>query len=236
MSFKTELHCHSGVVSACGHLSPERLVERYTEAGYSTLVITDHLSRDTFNYGNYGGHDDWNAKVDFFLRSHELLEKAAAGKLHILQGMEVRINKHAAADYLVYGVTEEFLRSHTDLLAYHFKDFAAAVREAGMLLIQAHPFRNHMVVTVPDLLDGMEVFNGTHTHSPFRNEIAAQWADHYHMIKTSGSDLHSEAMRISGGIETDMPITTNEQLLSVLRSGNYRLLQDYSRFTDSLDK
>ena len=69
MGYKTELHCHSGVVSACGRLSPERIVERYLEHGYSTVVITDHLSRYTFEAGNYGGKDDWDEKVDFFLTS-----------------------------------------------------------------------------------------------------------------------------------------------------------------------
>ncbi|MBQ8357482.1 MAG: PHP domain-containing protein [Clostridia bacterium] len=232
MGFKTELHCHSGVVSACGHLSPERIVERYTEAGYTSLVITDHLSRDTFNYGNYGGPCDWDAKVDFFLRSFDLLQKVAKGKLNILQGMEVRINKHAAADYLVYGVTEEFLRSHTDLLSYHFRDFSAAVREAGLLLIQAHPFRDHMVVTPPELLDGVEIYNGTVKHPMFRNHIAELWAKEYDLIPTSGSDLHHEGMFISGGIETDVPITSNEQLLAVLRSRDYRILRNDALFAD----
>lgn len=231
MGFKTELHCHSGVVSACGHLSPERLVERYVEQGYTTLVITDHFSRATFEMGNYGGADDWNEKVDFFLNSYKLLQKAAAGKLNVLLGMEVRLNKHHATDYLVYGVTENFLRAHSGLLSYHLKDFSKAVRGAGMLLVQAHPFRNHMVVTSPSLLDGVEVYNGHEKQtSAFRNKMAATWAEHYDLIPTSGSDLHTEDMMISGGIETDEPITSSEQLIEVLRSRNYSILRNDALF------
>ncbi|MBE6703052.1 MAG: PHP domain-containing protein [Ruminococcaceae bacterium] len=236
MSFKTELHCHCGLVSACGRLSPERIVERYLEKGYTSLVITDHLSRDTFSAGNYLGADDWNAKIDFYMRSLEALEKAADGKLHILQGSEIRIDKHHAADYLIYGLDEAFLRSHTNLYSYHLKMLSETVRGAGGLFIQAHPFRNHMVVTVPELLDGVEVYNGTHTHSPFRNEIATLWADHYGMIKTSGSDLHSDKMFITGGIETKTPITCNAELIATLKGGNYTLLRNDSIFADSLDK
>ena len=225
MGYKTELHCHSGVVSSCGRLSPERIVERYLEHGYSTVVITDHFSRSTFEMGNYGGEDDWDEKVDFFLSSYKMLKRAAAGKLNILLGMEVRLNKHHATDYLVYGVTEEFLRANTGLLSYHLKAFSKAVRGAGMLLVQAHPFRNHIVVTPHDLLDGIEVYNGHERQtSVFRNEMAALWAKHYDLIPTSGSDLHEECMTISGGIETDEPITSNEQLIEVLRSRNYGIL------------
>ena len=236
MSFKTELHCHCALVSACGRLSPERIIERYVEAGYTSLVITDHLSRDTYGYANYTGATDWEAKIDFYMRSFETLKKLAEGKLNVLQGFEVRIDKHHATDYLVYGLGEAFLRSHSNLISYPLKLFSAAVREAGGLLIQAHPFRNHMVVTPPDLLDGVEVYNGTHSHSPFRNEMAELWADHYGMIKTSGSDLHSEKMFVTGGIETDSPITTNTELLATLKSGHYTLLRDDSIFTDSLNK
>lgn len=227
MGYKTELHCHSGVVSACGRLSPERLVERYLEHGYTTVVLTDHLSRATFEMGNYGGEDDWNEKVDFFLNSYKLLQKAAAGKLNVLLGMEVRLNRHHATDYLVYGVTEEFLRANSGLLSYHLRPFSKAVRGAGMLLVQAHPFRNHMVVTPHDLLDGVEIYNGHKRQtSVFRNQMAKMWAEHYDLIPTSGSDLHEEDMLISGGIETDEPITSSEQLIEVLRSRNYSILRN----------
>ena len=237
MSFKTELHCHCDIVSACGRISPERLVERYLEAGYTSLVITDHISRDTFQYGNYSGDpDNWDAKVDFYMRSYRDLQRAAKGRLHIMQGFEIRLDRHHATDYLVYGLSEEFLRTHVDLLRYHVNTLSEAVRSAGGLFVQAHPFRNHMVITLPELLDGLEVYNGTHTHAPFRNEIAMLWAEHYGMIKTSGSDLHSEKMTISGGIETDTPITCNEELVATLKSGNYTLLRNDSLFADSLDK
>jgi hypothetical protein len=51
------------------------------------------------------------------------------------------------------------------------------------------------------------------------------WAEHYDLTPTSGSDLHTEDMMISGGIETAEPITSNEQLIEVLRSRNYSILR-----------
>ena len=236
MSFKTELHCHSTLVSACGRITPAEAVEKYLEAGYTTLVITDHISRDTFQSGNYLGAPDWDAKVDFFLRSYHALQEVARGRLNILLGAEVRVDSHHAADYLIYGVTEEFLRKSGCLHNFHISDLSRVVREAGLLLVQAHPFRNQMVVTPPALLDGVEVFNASPAHAAFRGEMARLWAEHYNLIQTSGSDLHSpNPKQIAGGIETDEPITSNEQLLAVLRSGNYRILQDTSNMKDDRD-
>ncbi len=233
MSFKTELHCHSTLVSACGRITPTETVEKYLEAGYTSLVITDHISRDTFQSGNYLGAPDWDAKVDFFLRSYHALQEAAKGRLNILLGAEVRVDSHAAADYLLYGVTEEFLRHAGCLHQFHITDLSRVARDHGVLIVQAHPFRNHMVVTPPALLDGVEVFNASPSHAAFRGEIAKLWAEHYNLIQTSGSDLHSpNAKQIAGGIETDEPITANAQLVEVLKSRNYRILQDTSHMKD----
>lgn len=236
MSFKTELHCHSTLVSACGRITPTETVEKYLEAGYTTLVITDHISRDTFQSGNYLGAPDWDAKVDFFLRSYRALQEVAKGRLNILLGAEVRVDSHAAADYLLYGVSEEFLRHAGCLHQFHIADLSRVAREHGVLIVQAHPFRNHMVVTPPALLDGVEIFNASPSHAAFRGEIARLWAEHYNLIQTSGSDLHApKASQIVGGIETDEPITSNEQLLEVLKSRNYRILQSTAHMKDDRD-
>ena len=47
--------------------------------------------------------------------------------------------------------------------------------------------------------------------------------------KSSGSDFHASTMLISGGIETEHPITTREELLEALKSEDLRLLTDYDK-------
>jgi hypothetical protein len=232
MSYKTELHCHSTISSNCGRITPREIVEKYLDAGYTTLVITDHISRDTFQFGNYQGPDDWDSQMDFYLHAYHALREEAKGRLNVLLGAEVRIDRHHATDYLLYGVTEEFLRKNAYLNSYHLADLSRTAREGGVLFVQAHPFRDYMVVTPPALLDGVEVFNGSAKHSPFRGEIADIWAKHYDLIPTSGSDIHRPSSVACGGIETDEPITSNEQLLEVLRSRNYRILRNDDVLTD----
>ena len=141
MVFKTELHCHSSVVSACGVITPEQIVERYTEAGYSTVVLTEHFSPATFSPENYLGGEDWQSHVDFFLSGYNELKKAAGDRLHILLGAEFRVDHHSGTDFLVYGLTERTLRNElVDLLFDNHRTLSERLRGAGCLFVQAHPF------------------------------------------------------------------------------------------------
>ncbi len=227
-TYKTELHCHSSAVSTCGRITPERLAELYVAAGYTTVVLTDHFSPVTFSPEHYGGARDWRSMAEYFLSGYRRLAAAAAGQLHVLLGAEVRFDQHSGTDYLVYGLTEETLLEGFDGV---FSDNAATlsdrVHAVGALLFQAHPFRDGMKVTSPAVLDGVEVFNGNPSHDS-RNEIATFYADFYHLLPSSGSDLHREnaACGINGGILTEEPVKTNEELLSVLRERRYTLIRN----------
>lgn len=225
MSFKTELHCHTAGVSACARITPAEMVEKYVAASYSTVVLTNHLSFVTFSPDYYHGSFDWQSKMDFYLDGYYKLKEAAGDRLHILLGAEARIYRHDAADYLIFGITEEFLRTHPTLLDTGFPAFSQCVRSAGLFLVQAHPFRNHMIVTDPKRLDAVEVYNGNE-HCSSRNDIAEIWADRLQIPKTSGSDLHRPGDSACAGIRTETPVTTNGELLAVLRSGNYTLIKE----------
>lgn len=224
MTYKTELHCHSTPVSACGRIPVERLVEMYLEAGYTTVVLTNHFSRYTFNAFVATEMLTWEEKVAYFLSDFEKMKAAGAGKLHVLLGMEFRLDAHAETDFLAYGLDETFLLANSDILEISLKTLSSRVRTVGGLLVQAHPFRNNVLISDPALIDGVEAWNCSDRH-PSRNDMAELWADRFSLIKTSGSDLHREYQHIAGGILTDTPITTDGELLSTLRSGRYQLLR-----------
>lgn len=222
--FKTELHCHSAEVSNCASAGAKFIVEKYLEAGYLTIVLTNHFSIHTFKNKRFDHSDDpWNKKVDYFINGYNVMKEAAAGRLNIILGMELRYYSDPN-DYLVYGVTEEFLRAHPEMLDSKNKYFAPVIKENGMLLIQAHPFRNGMTITKPEYLDGIEVFNG-HIGQESRNDIANLWADKFGFIKTSGTDFHHEYHHPDGGIMTEKPITNAQQLVETLKSGKYELIR-----------
>ena len=226
--FKTELHCHSADASVCGRLYSDRIVEKYVEAGYTTLFLTNHFNNTTFNHKKFNLSDaSWEEKIAFFMNGYHALVKVAEGKLNVLLGIEMRFDPDGINDYLIYGITEEFLLSHPEILNKSMEENCEIFREAGMLIIQAHPFRNKMKIIKPQCLDGIEVYNG-HIGHDSRNCIAYQWAEMYNLIKTAGTDLHREIHQPCGGILTEEPITSAEQLIEVLRSGKYELLRDGS--------
>ena len=226
MSFKTEMHCHSATVSNCASITPEEIVEKYLACGYTTVVLANHFSRTTFDpTRRYKGSEDWQEKVDYYLNGYYALKEAARGKLHILLGCELSIDS-VAADFLIYGITEKFLRENEDLMQIRkVKEMSKRVREAGFLLYQAHPFRNNMAISNPSYLDGIEVYNA-HPRHDSRNDFAALWAKRFQLGEISGSDVHDAPDEAGGGILTDTPITSMSQLLETLRAGTYTLLRD----------
>ena len=219
--FKTELHCHSNDVSACARVDVDTIIKRYTEGGYTSLVLTNHLSIYTYDYIK---PTDWNDFIDKFVGGYKKLKEAAGEKLNILFGMELRF-KNSCNDYLVFGVTEEFLRAHEDLLDMYPEKFHNICKENGYLFIQAHPFRNWMSVTPPDQVDGVEVFNGHKGHDS-RNDIANMWADKFNLIKTSGTDFHYADVPTNAGIMTEYEIKDINTLIDTLKSGNYTLIKE----------
>lgn len=222
MEFKTELHAHTAEVSKCAEICAEELVELYTQAGYSSVVITDHMSRLTFpQIKKYR----WKEYCEEYLAGYRAVKEAAGDKLNVILGMEITFYENNN-DYLVYGIDEKFIYRHPNMLDLGIKKFAAHAREHGLIVVQAHPFRDRMTVIKPNIVDGIEVFNA-HTGHDSRNDIARLWADKYgYEIRTSGSDFHETQHAARGGIITDFEIKTSADLLKALRGENRLITTD----------
>lgn len=218
--FKTELHCHSKGASPCARVNGEEIVEKFSKSGYSTLVLSNHFGQNVYEIY---GFTDWQAFVDNFVGEYETVKRAAAEKLNVLLGIELRFVQNDN-DYLVLGITEEFLRANPFFYTMTVAEFHEICKEQGFLLIQAHPFRNRMVIIPPSHLDGVEVFNGHFGHDS-RNEIAELWAEKYSLLKTSGTDFHYADVPTNGGILTESKIQNMQELVEVFKSGNYQLIK-----------
>ncbi len=218
MKYKTEMHCHTSQVSCCASLSGKEQIKAYIDAGFDTVVITDHFSSSTYEHYHWEGLS-WKQRISHYLSGYEDAKKAAEDKIAVLLGMELRCRQNDN-DYLVYGVTEDFLLKYNNdsfnLIDSDIETISKIVRDNGLMIFQAHPFRNHMTVTDPSLLDGIEVYNGCVRHRS-RNDISEIWADKYNLLKTSGSDAHHIGDWARGGIITDEKITNNIQLIKELK-------------------
>lgn len=229
MSFKTELHCHMNF-SGCSDVNAADMVEKYALAGYDTVVITNH-----FNPGHLSREGSFEKLVRGTFDAIEEVKAAAGDRLRILTGMELTL-RCMPNDFLLYGIDEKFISTVGeeifDLRPWQVRD---RVHEVGGIIIQAHPFRFGQTVVNPDEVDGIEIFNG-HSGQRSHNEVAKHWAlywmEHHRRdgsyILTAGSDHHHTWQQPTAGIETDEEITSEEQLIAVLKSG------EYTRFVSSL--
>ena len=163
--------------------------------------------------------------MDFLLKGYQLA-KEYGNKLglHILFGVEVTlVSTHS--DYLVFGINEDFLFQHEKLYEYSLSELYDVCHKNNYLLVQAHPFRDNILLAPLEYIDGIEVFNGCHDEVS-RNELALEYGKKSGKIKTSGSDFHHDEDLAKGGLATLEEITNIEQLVKVLKTGNYELIQN----------
>ena len=220
MQYRTELHAHTREASRCADFSCYDVADKYIAAGFSTLVLTNH-----YFYGRLWKEIEASGRnwTEHFVETYRKMRSYAAGKMHILLGAELRFPENLN-DYLVFGLTEDFLLEHPDINQMGHKAFSQFARENGLLFVQAHPFREKMTVVDPQYLDGLEVFNA-HSHHDSRNYLANEEALRFGLIRTSGGDFHHpDQIPGDGGILTDFPITSMEQLVETLKDGNYTLV------------
>ncbi len=229
MSYLYEMHAHVSDVSTCARVNAETFVSLYKDTDYTGIVLTDHMNFDTFDKVGLG-NADWNTKVDHFLTGYKAVKNAAGDKLTVIMAMEIHFYSNPN-DYLVYGITEEFLRSYGDLMAMEPEEFSKIAHENGLIFIQAHPFRRDSIVTDWKILDGYEIFNGNPRHYSC-NPMAEAWAKYHNKtVVTSGSDFHEIEDACHGGIYFEKKITTPQELVEELKSGNYTLKKDKFKHT-----
>ena len=215
--YKTEMHCHTLESSFCGRVTAEDMVMAYVSAGYDTLVIMDHYG---FRHrGKFADADE----TERFLKGFKAAKKAAGKSINIILGMEISLEQNPANDYLVYGDVESFVLKYPDMYYNTLPEFCELAHANGLVVYQAHPFRDEIVTITPAPLDGIEVFNA-HPRHDSRNDIARAWAEHFGKKMISGSDAHQPQDVARSGIITKTEIKSAEDIISVLASEAYELI------------
>lgn len=210
MKHKLELHAHTANVSRCAHVRARDMVLHYIDAGYSGLVVTDHFNRELREFIG----SDWSTFVHTYLSGYREALDAAGDRLSVYLGMEIRFNENMN-DYLVYGFDEDFLFENENLFDLTLKEFRHRYVHGPIRIAQAHPFRTNSTVTEPDLLDGIEVYNGN-PRANSRNHFACVWAAYYRKAFLSGSDHHEIEDTARGGILVDRVPRSSSELSDIL--------------------
>ena len=216
---KIDLHVHTCEMSLCGVLSTEETVDAYAQSGFDGIVITNHFNSWTQKKLGFVSGGYYDAYRKCFENARRLGEKAG---LSVYFGCELKTDL-SNNDYLVYGAPDEVLSRTAELWGMSASDVKKLADEYGFLIYQAHPFRDHMQVTPPGNLSGIEIRNANPRHDS-RNDIAAEWAKKFSLPGIAGSDCHQSEDVALAGIETDFFVPDTAALVDVLKSGKYRII------------
>jgi predicted metal-dependent phosphoesterase TrpH len=212
-SYKLDTHVHTSETSPCGNISSTDLVKLYKEAGYYGVVITDHYFSEYFEAL---GNISWDNKIDIFLEGYKnALQAGEKAGLKVFQGMELRFDENFN-DYLVFGIDESFLKEYKELYKLGLSKFRELIADKNIMIYQAHPFRPGLIPAHPDLLDGIEVYNGNIRHNP-RNNKALELAQENNLRMLSGSDFHELEDLARGGVIVGEPVETDMDFIKVLK-------------------
>ena len=227
--YRIDAHIHTVISSACGALSPKEVVSYYKSLGYDGIVITDH-----FYLGNapidkslpweYWVHDYCNAY-------RETKREGDEQGLDVFFGWESTYN---AEDFLIYGLDEEWLVRHPEIITLDQRGQYELVHAEGGFVIQAHPMRERTYMTEiklhPYHCDAWEIANCG--NQPYQDLLAKIYAEKYGLHVTAGSDTHKIYPGLPRfGIETERRITSIEDYCDIIRSGSgYRLYVPEDRF------
>ena len=214
--FKTETHLHVSEVSRCARLTAAEMVEQYRAKGYTTLIVTDHFSKNTIEHW---GSPDLISHLGIQFRGYEAAKAAAVGTgMHIQCGTEISLNT-TPNHYLLYGFTLEFL-ARPDLLDLTVEELYAYAKAHGVYMVQAHPYRDEKCHPTFDFVDAVEGYNSNPRHENYTQRTVAL-AKKYGKPVTSGSDAHLPEDVAGGGILTSTAIQTVEEYIRALQTGNF---------------
>ena len=232
--YKTELHCHTAEASFCADEKGADTIEKFIAHGYDTVVITNHLQH--YRVGENAEFATYEDYVDFVYDSVDLARDAARGRINVIAAFELN-HISSRNDYLVFGLTREMTKAY-NVTVGDLSDSFNYIRSCGGIVIQAHPFRHGMTVINARKLDGYEVYN-THNSTTVMDDAALTWAkgmdsllrerakdsgkDFSGLILIAGDDNHHGDDVPKTAILTDEPVTTEKELVSVLKRKSFTI-------------
>lgn len=220
MKYKIETHMHTKEVSPCGHVYAQEVVKIYAEAGYSTIIITDHYREDVIEHA-VGTIEE---RVTHFLSGYKKAKQVGEILgLNVLMSVELTFAGQTE-DFLLYGITEELLYKNPYLYTWTLRQIYDFANQHGVLVVQAHPFRSYLKVAPAKFLHGVEVLNAN-PHHESQNEKALKFAQDNKLMKTAGSDSHELYGMALSGMVSDTPIVNMDEFIDGLKNNRFAIIE-----------
>lgn len=219
--FKYETHLHTSEGSACAKSKGADMADYYKAAGYSGFIVTDHF----FN-GNTAIRRDipWEKRVCQFCKGYENAKKRGEKiGFDVFFGFEYN---YRGTEFLIYGLDKEWLFKHPEIVDAEITDALKLVKSSGGMAIHAHPFREAVYINeirlFPELTDAVETLNARNNN--IQNMEAASYADMHSKPHVSGSDIHSAADPICGGIAVENKLKDMAEVMDTIKAGKCSLV------------
>ena len=203
--FLYETHLHTSRGSACAGSTGAQMARAAKEYGYTGIIVTEH---------NWGGNTCIDRKLswDKFMTAYgegyrEAKKEGDAIGLDVFFGMEAGFD---GTEFLLYGMDENWFITHPQVKEAGVAELYKLVKEAGGMMIHAHPYREEVYIPeirlFPEAVDGVEGINATHSNSrspghrnPEYDALAITYAKKHKFPMTAGSDIHTTKM-LGGGM------------------------------------
>jgi len=190
-------HTHTKETSKCGHIPAAEVVDRYLNAGFAGLVVTDHLHPEYLS--RIDTEHDWDKVIDHYLSGYKA-SKARGDEvgLDVILGAELRFPENDN-DYLVYGIDEAWLRANPYMCCMSAQEFFDKFHDE-VLIIHAHPYRGGNTVVFEDAVHGSEILNAHprhENHNDWALELCRRHPDFYRL---AGSDTHQVGDECRAGV------------------------------------
>ena len=212
-----ETHLHTLPVSKCARESVRENLEFYKKQGYTGVFITNHFIDGNINIDRSASYEE---RINFYFTDYE--EGVRIGKeigIEVFCGIEM---SYKGTDFLVYGLDKEWFLAHPEIEDMKKTDELAFLRDAGALVIQAHPLREAAYIDhirlFPRHVHGVEIYNACRTE--FENKMAELYAENYGLLAFSGSDNHlGDKQKFLGGMGFDTPIKDEADFICRILAG-----------------
>lgn len=234
---KLETHCHSLGGSSCATAANERLIADYTRADYGGVVITNHISKSSYEFLQGETHAK---KIRYYYSLIEMLtEQFKPFNVKVFFGAEIRAAAENGGahgeEFTVYGITEKDMFDNKPLYEFSQEELFRFAEKRGLFMYQTHPFREGVKCGNPRFMHGAEMFNG-HFHHYNYNALAERFCADNNLIGLSGTDYHHDFQPITAGIYVPKRICTNEQLISYIFNNSFEKISDAYLYERELKK
>ncbi len=189
-----DLHAHSSGISRCCRIPFEEVIREALAVGLDGIALTNHYQKSYITDGDFSA----------FARRYtqEFRNARAFGDTlgcRVFFGAEITMERHNGAHLLLYGIEERFLEENPTLFDLSQETLYRMVKEAGGVVVQAHPYRRQPNLLDPRFLDGVEVnCHPLYGKSDFSDMRTI--AEENSLLLTCGGDYHADTYRPKCGV------------------------------------